>query len=118
MMDGNYVIASNHKQPWRKQFNILIAYLYFYNPLRFLYSLFWPKSKLYLADSGMQVIGMWGLSLTIKNTLGWALRLMFQKITRKSSPPAGTVPMRNPSGGLASHALPQTPCNAEQSPHA
>jgi radical SAM superfamily enzyme YgiQ (UPF0313 family) len=29
MHDGNYVIASHHKQPWRKQFNLLAGYLYF-----------------------------------------------------------------------------------------
>ena len=52
MFDGNYVIASNHPQPWRKQFNILAAYLYFYNPLRLLIALVRPKGRLYLTDAG------------------------------------------------------------------
>jgi hypothetical protein len=32
MYDGNYVIASKHKRPWRNQLNMLLGYLYFYNP--------------------------------------------------------------------------------------
>src|SRR5678815_2121557 len=50
MLDGNYVVASVHPQPWRKQLNIMAAYLYFYNPARFLWALVRPKSNLYLAD--------------------------------------------------------------------
>ncbi|MDP7286972.1 MAG: radical SAM protein [Phycisphaerae bacterium] len=50
--DGNYVIASRAADPWRKQLNILIAYLYFYNPLNFLLALFRSKSNIPLADTG------------------------------------------------------------------
>ena len=109
MIDGNYVIASEHEKPWRKQFNILAAYLYFYNPLRFLIAMVRPKSGLYLFDSGMQVIGMWGLALTIRRTLGWALRLMRGNIKRHTQVPASRIPMRSIDGGPASHALPGTP---------
>ena len=49
--DGNHVVASRDPKPWRKQFNILIAYLYFYNPLRFLIALIRPKSKIPFADA-------------------------------------------------------------------
>ena len=42
--DGNYVIASKHPRPWLKQLSILLAYAYFYNPLRLLLSLVWSKS--------------------------------------------------------------------------
>lgn len=109
MLGGNYVIASNHKQPWRKQANILIAYAYFYNPLRFLKSIAFPVTRLYLMDSGMQVIGMWGLAQTALHTSGWLLRLMTGKIERKSAPPNTQLPFRAPDGGSASHALPGTP---------
>ena len=54
MIDGNYVVASQHKEPWRKQFNIIAAYLYFFNPLRFLMALVRPKSsilKFYAEDN-------------------------------------------------------------------
>jgi len=109
MIDGNYVVASEHAKPWRKQFNIMAAYLYFYNPLRFLVALVRPKSRLYLADAGMQVLGMWGLTQTVRRTFGWALRLMCGKIQRKTDIPASRIPMRGANGGTASHALPGTP---------
>ena len=108
MLDGNHVVASGHEQPWRKQLNILAAYLYFYNPLRFLVVLVRPKSRLYFADAYMQLIGMWGLTQTIRRTLGWAFRLMRGRITRKTAAPASPIPMCHPDGGPASHALPGT----------
>lgn len=109
MLGGNYVVASHHPQPWRKQLNILAAYLYFYNPLRFLLALVRPKSRLYLADAVLQVMGMRGALLTARRTLGWTLRLMWGPIRRKSAPPTSPIPMRAIDGGPAAHALPDTP---------
>ncbi len=109
MLGGNYVIASNHKRPWIKQANILLAYAYFYNPLRFLKALVFPKTRLYLVDSGMQFLGMWGLAQTAYHTSGWLLRLMRGGIKRRSAPPMSKIPMRGPEGVPASHALPDTP---------
>ncbi|MDY6913215.1 MAG: radical SAM protein [Planctomycetota bacterium] len=51
IVDGNHVVASRDPKPWRKQFNLLAAYLYFYNPVRFLTALLRPKSKIPLADA-------------------------------------------------------------------
>jgi len=110
MMDANYVVASEHKQPWKKQFNIMAAYAYFYNPLRFLLALVRPKSKLYLADAGMQMVGMLGLVQTIRRTFGWGARLMRGDIRRNTTIPASRIPMRSADGATpASHALPGTP---------
>lgn len=109
MLDANYVVASAHPQPWRKQFNIMLAYLYFYNPLRFVWGLLRPNTRLYLADSGMQIIGMYGLAQTIRRTFGWALRLRRGGITYRRQAPSSPIPMRNPRGEPASHALPGTP---------
>jgi radical SAM superfamily enzyme YgiQ (UPF0313 family) len=109
MLDANYVVASHHKQPWRKQFNIMLAYLYFFNPLRFLVSLVRPVSKQYLHDAAVQWMGMYGVLLTIRRTFGWALRLMRGNIKRKSAVPTSRIPMRSVQGGPASHALPGTP---------
>lgn len=106
MLGGNYVVASHHPRPWRKQFNILAAYLYFYNPLRFLLALVRPKSRLYLADAVVQVLGMNGLLLTVRRTFDWALRLRFGRIRRKSAPPNSPLPMRSVDGRAAEHALP------------
>jgi radical SAM superfamily enzyme YgiQ (UPF0313 family) len=44
IMDGNYVVASNHARPWVKQINLLIAYTYFFNPIRLLGALMFSKS--------------------------------------------------------------------------
>ncbi|RMF75493.1 MAG: radical SAM protein [Planctomycetota bacterium] len=106
MLGGNYVIASNHPKPWRKQANILIAYAWFYNPLRFLVALVRPKSKLYLADAIWQCYGMWGLAQTVRRTFGWLLRLRFGRIRRKTRPPLNRIPMNAPDGSRADHALP------------
>ena len=46
IVDGNHVVASRHPKPWRKQFNLLAAYVFFYNPLRFLWALVLPKSRI------------------------------------------------------------------------
>ncbi len=106
MLDANFVVASKHPQPWKKQLNIMAAYFYFYNPLRFLLALVRPKSKLYLADAGMQLVGMWGLAMTVRRTFGWALRLMRGNIRRKTAVPAGPIPMRGADAATAAHALP------------
>lgn len=45
-VDGNYVVASKHARPWVKQLNLLLAYTYFFNPLRMLWALVFPKSNL------------------------------------------------------------------------
>ena len=50
IVDGNYVIASEHRRPWMKQLNLLAGYAYFFNPLRVLISLFASKSAIPLAD--------------------------------------------------------------------
>ncbi|MGO3934587.1 radical SAM protein [Rhodopseudomonas pseudopalustris] len=44
IMDGNYVVASKHPRPWIKQVNLLIAYTYFFNPVRLLAALMFSKS--------------------------------------------------------------------------
>ncbi len=44
IVDGNYVVASEHPRPWLKQLNLLAGYTYFFNPLRVLIALFISKS--------------------------------------------------------------------------
>jgi hypothetical protein len=51
LMSGVHVIASRHPHPWIKQLNLLVAYLYFFNPLRLLFALIRPKSRIPLADA-------------------------------------------------------------------
>ncbi|MGQ9650608.1 MAG: B12-binding domain-containing radical SAM protein [Phycisphaerae bacterium] len=106
MLDGNYVVASRDPRPWRKQFNIMLAYLYFYNPLRFLRAIIWPRTRLYLADAIMQALGMWGTIQTVRRTLGWALCLRRGPIKRHTRPPEPAVPLRKAADSTT--ALAQT----------
>ena len=110
MVDGNYVIASKAPEPWQKQFNILLAYLFFYNPFRLASKLYhWRKRPpQLLADVGAQVWGMWGMMYNIRRTFIWALRLMFGTIKRKTRPPASIIPIRGVNGAQAPHAPAQT----------
>jgi hypothetical protein len=116
MLDANYVVASEDRRPWRKQLNIMAAYLYFYNPLRLLVALVQPKSKLYLADAFVQFIGMWGLTRTIRRTLGWAMCLLRGDIRRHVTAPASAVPMRAVDGRTADHTLPILTVGSELRP--
>ena len=106
MYGGCYVIASHARSPWRKQLNIIVAYLYFYNPLRLLVALVRPRSRLYLADAIFQALGMWGTVKTIRRTLGWAVRLCSGRIARRTQVPASPLAMTSADGGHASHAIP------------
>ncbi len=93
MADGNYIIASRAARPWLKQAGMLLAYLYFYNPLRFLLAIVRPKSRLYLADAGMQGLGMWGLTRNVRRTFGWLVRLWRGNIRRTTSAPGSPIPI-------------------------
>jgi len=105
MFDGNYVIQSGCKEPWRKQFNLMAAYLYFYNPLRLLKAVVRPKSSVFLADPVFQILGMCGFPQTLRRTLGWALRLGFGRIERRTRAPASLVPMRSAAGTAAHQSV-------------
>ena len=65
-----------------------------------------PKTKLHFADATWQLLGMWGLTQTVRRTFGWILRLRFGKIRRKFAPPMNRIPTRAVDGSCASHALP------------
>jgi hypothetical protein len=104
MYDGNYVVASKHARPWRKQLNLLMGYLYFYNPLWLAARLLGRRTKVSAKAAGMQVVGMLGVIQTFRRTSGWALRLMFGKIARLSAPPVSRIPMHSVAGDVASHA--------------
>ncbi len=108
MVDGNYVIAAESDRIWRKQLNLMVAYLYFFNPLRLLVSLVRPGSRMYGANFGFQATGIIALAKTIYRTTGWMLGLRRGPIARASQPPLSQLPMRNPAGDVAAHAIPGT----------
>jgi radical SAM superfamily enzyme YgiQ (UPF0313 family) len=106
MYDGNYVIASEHARPWRKQFNLLLGYLSFYNPVWLFVALWNRKTKVGMKPAYMQIVGMFGLTHSIYRTFGWAIRLMLGRIDRLTTPPMSAVPMRGLAGPeeTAAHA--------------
>jgi hypothetical protein len=57
MYDGNHVIASTHRRPWRKQLNLLAGYLYFYNPVWLAPRGSASKTKVSQRAAMMQVVG-------------------------------------------------------------
>jgi radical SAM superfamily enzyme YgiQ (UPF0313 family) len=116
MHDGNYVIASHHPQPWRKQLNILSAYVYFYNPWWLLVNLL-RKRKTKVGDrpASMQLVGILGVTQNIRRTLGWALRLKFGKKVRLSAPPASTIPLRHLQEDRSIPDLPTATITVERS---
>jgi hypothetical protein len=63
-VDGNHVVASRHPRPWVKQINVLGAYVYFFNPLRLLWALAFPKTKIPLADADTEPARGTGVSPT------------------------------------------------------
>jgi radical SAM superfamily enzyme YgiQ (UPF0313 family) len=66
------------------------------------------KTRAHLVDAGVQALGMAGLVRTYQKTLVWAWHLSKGKIERAEKAPCSPIPMRNPAGGPASHALPGT----------
>lgn len=116
MYDGNYVIASKHQRPWRKQLNLLLAYLSFYNPVWLTAGLLRKKTRVSQKAAIMQVIGMLGLAHTIRRTAGWALRLMVGRIERLAGPPTSPVPMRGVDHSPACHAPAADPPPAPRAP--
>jgi radical SAM superfamily enzyme YgiQ (UPF0313 family) len=103
MYDGNYVVASSHKRPWRKQLNLLAGYLYFYNPVWLVANLLRKRTKVSQKAAGMQVVGMLGLIQSLRRTSGWALRLMFGRIERLSAAPTTKLPVQSCDDAPPSH---------------
>ena len=64
----------------------------------------------------MQVVGMAGLTQTIRRTATWTLRLIFGKVERLAGPPASPLPMRSVDGKAASHAACGTTADAANPP--
>jgi radical SAM superfamily enzyme YgiQ (UPF0313 family) len=113
MCDGNYVVASGHRRPWRKQLTMLAGYLYFYNPVWLVVALIRHKTPVSRKPAHLQIFGMMGLVVTILRMSGWAMRLKFGRIERHSHPPVSQIPMRGVGGASASHDPSPTPIEGQ-----
>ncbi|HEY2816504.1 MAG TPA: radical SAM protein, partial [Casimicrobiaceae bacterium] len=75
--DGNYVVASKHRRPWVKQMNLLLAYTYFFNPLRALATLVHSKSDIPFADRDWRSaaeVANYSLAKRVRRRIGNKLR--------------------------------------------
>jgi radical SAM superfamily enzyme YgiQ (UPF0313 family) len=95
--DGNHTIASRSRHPWRKQFNVLVAYASFYNPLRALKAVLtidplWKFRIMY------QVLGNLGLVRSAWASRGWLGRLKWGRIEKASAAPGPKYQLVLPSG--------------------
>lgn len=106
MQDGNYVVASRDLRPWRMQVNLILAMLFFSNPLRLLMALVRPKSARYLVDAGLQFLTMVGMVRTVPRMIAWAMRLAWQDIRRHRRVPRSPYPLRS-AKDLQAEGLPQ-----------
>ena len=95
--DGNHTIASRSRHRWRKQFNVLVAYASFYNPLRALKAVLtidplWKFRIMY------QVLGNLGLVRSAWASRGWLGRLKWGRIEKASAAPGPKYQLVLPSG--------------------
>jgi len=116
MLDGNYVVATGEARPWQMQLRVAASLAYFYNPLRVLGALIWPKSNQYLIDVSLQLSGLWGLVHTLPRMIGWALRLMTGRIKSQSHPPGPCVRVIGVDGVPARHGHHFAPAATAGSP--
>ena len=105
--DGNHTIASRSRHPWRKQFNVLVAYASFYNPFRALKAVLtidplWKFRIMY------QVLGNLGLVRSAWTSRGWLGRLKWGRIEKASAAPSPKYQLVLPSGRSLQPAEPDT----------
>jgi radical SAM superfamily enzyme YgiQ (UPF0313 family) len=85
--DGNHCIATEDPHPWRKQFNIYLAYATFYNPLNFVKALASWKDPLWDYRVMYQAYGMVGLVKSFAKGFGWLWNLYRGPIQKMSEVP-------------------------------
>jgi len=96
-IDGNHVVATSSPSPWLVQLRLLAAYAAFYNPLHLLEGLVRPRQRLFLADVGIQVVGMYALARTAVKYLRWSGRMWWGPVTRQTAPPASSWRLVDPA---------------------
>jgi radical SAM superfamily enzyme YgiQ (UPF0313 family) len=80
--DGNHCIATEDPNPWRKQFNIYMAYATFYNPLNLVRALVKWKDPLWTYRVMFQMYGMAGFAKSLVSGWGWLTSLWRGPIRR------------------------------------
>jgi hypothetical protein len=85
--DGNHCIATEDPKPWRKQFNIYLAYASFYNPWTFVKTSANWKDPVWGMRVIYQIYGMAGVVKSLANGWGWLKGLWGSEIVKKTEVP-------------------------------
>ena len=101
--DGNHCIATHDPHPWRKQMNIYLAYLSFYNPLNFVRAVVKWKDPLWTYRVMYQVYGFVGVLRSIAKGWGWFKSLWRGPIRKMAEATRSTLEMISPcvNGGVS-----------------
>jgi hypothetical protein len=79
--DGNHLVATADPRPWRRQMNLLLSYLSFYNPINLVRAL--PRiDKLWAERIVLQFYGMFGLAKSAVQLRKWVQHLIAGPIER------------------------------------
>jgi len=93
--DGNHCVATNSPVPWQRQWNMLVAYMLFYNPVNLLGAM--PKlDDLWAPRLAYQMMGMTDVAKSVYRARGWLWRMFVGPIERFTEPPTPKFPMRAP----------------------
>jgi hypothetical protein len=105
--DGNHCVATNDPRPWRKQLNIYLAYMTFYNPLNFVRAILNWKDPVWKFRVGYQVYGMAGIVQSFKRGFGWLWSLYRGPVKKMAGQPRRRLLMVPPpvSPAQTGHAL-------------
>ena len=94
MYDGNYVVASHHSSALAEQLNLLLAYLYFYNPTVVRAAPAPHRDARGLQARRHAARRHAGPGPDDPAHVTWVLRLMFGKIVRQAGPPVSAIQLR------------------------
>jgi radical SAM superfamily enzyme YgiQ (UPF0313 family) len=94
--DGNHCIATEDPRPWRKQFNVYLAYANFYNPINFVRTIANWKDPVWGMRVIYQAYGMAGIVKSVASGWGWLRGLWRGPITKLPGVPRRRLEMIPP----------------------
>lgn len=105
--DGNHCIATHDPRPWRKQFNMYMAYASFYNPINFVRAIADWNDPVWFYRVMYQTYGMVGLVKSLKQGWGWFKSLYTGPIERMAGLPERKLEMVSPPAPIESQPQPR-----------
>jgi radical SAM superfamily enzyme YgiQ (UPF0313 family) len=93
--DGNHCVATGDPRPWRRQVDVWLSYLNFYNPLNLLKAAF-RFDPLWQYRVYLQIFGMIGVAQSVWRARKWFGNLVKGPIERHQTAPGPKYPMIAP----------------------